>query len=256
MGAMIEARGLSKSYGELLAVDGLDLSVEAGEILGFLGPNGAGKTTTVKMLTGMIQPASGQARICGIDVSKDPVAAKQCLGYVPESGALYESLSAAEFLRMVGSLYGMRRADADRRADRFLELFGILDARDRLISGFSKGMKQKVLISAALLSNPQALFLDEPLNGLDPNAALVVKTLLRELADQGRAILFCSHILDVIERVCTRVVIIHEGRQVAGGAPEQIAAEHGVETLEDAFVQLTGVRDTEAVARELLVALQ
>ena len=157
---------------------------------------------------------------------------------------------------MIGSLYGMRRADADRRADRFLELFGILDARDRLISGFSKGMKQKVLISAALLSNPQALFLDEPLNGLDPNAALVVKTLLRELADQGRAILFCSHILDVIERVCTRVVIIHEGRQVAGGAPEQIAAEHGVETLEDAFVQLTGVRDTEAVARELLVALQ
>ena len=256
MGAMIEARGLSKSYGELLAVDGLDLSVEAGEILGFLGPNGAGKTTTVKMLTGMIQPASGQARICGIDVRKDPVAAKQRLGYVPESGALYESLSAAEFLRMIGSLYGMRRGDADRRADRFLELFGILDARDRLISGFSKGMKQKVLISAALLSNPQALFLDEPLNGLDPNAALVVKTLLRELADQGRAILFCSHILDVIERVCTRVVIIHEGRQVAGGAPEQIAADHGVETLEDAFVQLTGVRDTEAVARELLVALQ
>ena len=256
MDAMIEAKGLSKSYGELLAVDGLDLSVGSGEILGFLGPNGAGKTTTVKMLTGMIQPASGRARICGIDVSRDPLGAKQRLGYVPESGALYESLTAAEFLRMVGSLYGMRRQQADRRSERFLELFGMIDARDRLISGFSKGMKQKVLISSALLSNPEVLFLDEPLNGLDPNAALVVKTLLRELAEQGRAILFCSHILDVIERVCTRVVIIHEGRQVAEGASHAIAAEHGAENLEDAFVKLTGVRDTEDVARDLLVALQ
>ena len=192
MGAMIEARGLSKSYGKLLAVDRLDLSVEPGEILGFLGPNGAGKTTTVKMLTGMIQPASGRARICGIDVDEDPVGAKQCLGYVPESGALYESLTAAEFLRMTGSLYGMRREDADRRAERFLELFGILDARNRLISGFSKGMKQKVLISSALLSNPRALFLDEPLNGLDPNAALVVKTLLARAggARPGNSLLF------------------------------------------------------------------
>ena len=256
MAGMIEARGLCKKFGDLVAVDKLDISVEPGEILGFLGPNGAGKTTTVKMLTGMIQPGSGEARVCGIDVGQDPVAAKRCFGYVPESGALYESLTAAEYLRMVGSLYGIGRKHADQRSDRFLELLGIIEARERLISGFSKGMKQKVLISAALLSNPQALFLDEPLNGLDPNAALVVKTLLRELAEQGRAILFCSHILDVIERVCTRVVIIHEGRQVAGGAPEQIAADQGVENLEEAFVKLTGMRDTEDVARDLLVALQ
>ena len=256
MAGKIEASGLSKSFGELLAVDKLDLDVAPGEILGFLGPNGAGKTTTVKMLTGMIQPGSGQARICGIDIAEDPVGAKRCFGYVPESGALYESLTAAEYLRMVGSLYRLRRQHADQRIDRFLELFGILEARDRLISGFSKGMKQKVLISAALLSNPQVLFLDEPLNGLDPNAALVVKTLLRELAERGRAILFCSHILDVIERVCTRVVIIHEGRQLAEGAPDQIAADCGQESLEGAFVKLTGVRDTEAVARDLLVALQ
>ncbi len=256
MAAHIEAKGLSKSFGDLLAVDKLDLYVAPGEILGFLGPNGAGKTTAVKMLTGMIQPASGQGSVCGIDIAEDPVGAKRCFGYVPESGAIYESLTAAEYLRMVGSLYGMRRQHADQRIDRFLELFGILEARDRLISGFSKGMKQKVLISAALLSNPQALFLDEPLSGLDPNAALVVKTLLRELAERGRAILFCSHILDVIERVCTRVVIIHEGRQVAEGAPERIAAEHGAASLEEAFVKLTGVRDTEDVARDLLVALQ
>lgn len=237
-------------------MDKLDVDVAPGEILGFLGPNGAGKTTTVKMLTGMIQPGSGRARICGIDVGEDPVAAKRCFGYVPESGALYESLTAAEYLRMVASLYGMQRRHADRRIDRLLELFGILEDRDRLIAGFSKGMKQKVLISAGLLSNPEALFLDEPLNGLDPNAALVVKTLLRELADQGRAILFCSHILDVIERVCTRVVIIHQGSKVAEGAPQRIAADQGVESLEDAFVELTGVRDTEDVARDLLVALQ
>ena len=253
---MIEAQGLKKTFGDVVAVNDLSLRVEPGEILGFLGPNGAGKTTTVKMLTGMIQPGAGVARVCGIDVAEDPVAAKRCFGYVPESGALYESLTAAEYLRMVGSLYGMRRQHADQRIDRLLELFDVIEARDRLISGFSKGMKQKVLISAALLSNPQTLFLDEPLNGLDPNAALVVKTLLRELADQGRAILFCSHILDVIERVCTRVVIIHQGRQVAGGAPERIAAQYGVNSLEEAFVQLTGVRDTEDVARDLLVALQ
>ena len=256
MAGMIEAQGLKKTFGDVVAVNDLSLRVEPGEILGFLGPNGAGKTTTVKMLTGMIQPGSGVARVCGIDVAEDPVGAKRCFGYVPESGALYESLTAGEFLRMVGSLYGMRRQHADQRIGRLLELFDVIEARDRLISGFSKGMKQKVLISAALLSNPQTLFLDEPLNGLDPNAALVVKTLLRELADQGRAILFCSHILDVIERVCTRVVIIHQGRQVAGGAPEQIAAQYGVSSLEEAFVQLTGVRDTEDVARDLLAALQ
>ena len=256
MAGTIEARGLKKAFGDMVAVNDLSLRVEPGEILGFLGPNGAGKTTTVKMLTGMIQPVAGVAKVCGIDVAEDPVGAKRCFGYVPESGALYESLTAGEFLRMVGSLYGMRRQHAGQRIDRLLELFDVLEARDRMISGFSKGMKQKVLICAALLSNPQALFLDEPLNGLDPNAALVVKTLLRELADQGRAILFCSHILDVIERVCTRVVIIHQGRQVAGGAPEQIAANYGVNSLEEAFVQLTGVRDTEDVARDLLVALQ
>ena len=253
---MIEARGLRKTFGNLIAVDKLDISVQPGEILGFLGPNGAGKTTTVKMLTGMIQPGSGEASVCGFKVGEDPLGAKRCIGYVPESGALYESLTAAEYLRMVGSLYDIGAKRADQRIDRFLELFGILEAKDRLISGFSKGMKQKVLISGALLSNPQALFLDEPLNGLDPNAALVVKTLLRELAEQGRAILFCSHILDVIERVCTRVVIIHEGRQVAEGGPEEIAAEQGAKNLEEAFVKLTGVRDTEDVARDLLVALQ
>ena len=256
MTGMIEARGLTKSFGRVFAVNKLDLRVEPGEILGFLGPNGAGKTTTVKMLTGMIQPGSGQASVCGIDVARDPVGAKRCFGYVPESGALYESLTGLEFLRMVASLYGLRRERADRRIDRFLELFGIFEAKDRLISDFSKGMKQKLLISSALLSNPQALFLDEPLNGLDPSAALVVKTLLREFAEQGRAILFCSHILDVIERVCTRVVIIHEGKQVADGAPEQIAAGCGVASLEEAFVHFTGVRDTQDVARDLLSALQ
>ena len=256
MSGKIEAKGLSKSFGDLRAVDRLDLNVEPGEILGFLGPNGAGKSTTVKMLSGMIEPESGWARVCDIDIATDPIAAKRCLGYVPESGALYESLSAAEFLRMVGSLYGMRPQHAEQRMARFLELFGMSEARDRVLNSCSKGMKQKVLISAALLSNPQVLLLDEPLNGLDASAALVVKTLLKELAGRGRAILFCSHILDVIERVCTRVVIIHEGRKVAEGAPGQIAAERGVATLEDAFVALTGVRDTERVARELLVALQ
>ncbi len=252
---MIETRGLTRHFGATKAVEDLDLRVEPGEILGLLGPNGAGKTTTVKILTCMIKPTNGSASVAGFDVEQSPLEVKRRLGYVPEAGALYETLTAGEYLTMVANLRGIEGRRADRKINQLLELFEVLDARDRRLAGHSKGMRQKILISAALLDNPEVLFLDEPLNGIDANAALVVKQLLRELASQGRTILFCSHILEVVERICTRIVIVDKGRKIAEGAPERIAAETGTGGLEEAFARLTGVRDAGEVTRDLLKAL-
>ncbi len=252
---MIETQSLSRYFGDKAAVDNLDLRVEPGEILGFLGPNGAGKSTTVKILTCMIKPTRGTAWVAGYDVEHKPMEVKRRLGYVPEAGALYESLTAGEYLTMVANLRGIEGGYADRKVSELLDLFGMLDALDKPLSEHSKGMKQKVLISAALMGNPEVLFLDEPLNGIDANAALVVKELLRELASQGRTILFCSHILEVVERICTRIVIIDQGRKVAEGTAAGIADETGTDSLEQAFAHLTGVRDTAEVTRGLLSAL-
>jgi len=207
---MIETQHLTKKFGEKVAVDDLNLSVAPGEILGFLGPNGAGKTTTVKILTGMLQPTDGRARVAGFDVLEEPVEVKKRIGYVPESGALYESLTPAEYLDLVASLHHLDRSAASARVDEMLDLFGLTDAMHQRMSEFSKGMKQKVLISAALIHNPEVLFLDEPLNGLDANAAMMVKELLKKLAAQGKTIFFSSHILEVVERICTRIVIIDQ----------------------------------------------
>ncbi len=252
---MIETTRLTRRFGAKVAVQALDMSVEPGEIVGFLGPNGAGKTTTVKMLTCMIKPSGGSARVAGFDVAQEPMEVKKRVGYVPEAGALYETLTAQEYLGMVANLRGIKGGAADARVREFLGLFGILEARNQRLVEYSKGMRQKVLISAALIANPEVLFLDEPLNGLDANAALVVKELLRELASQGRTILFCSHILEVVERICTRIVIIDEGSVVSEGRPEEIAAATGESSLEAAFARITGVRDAADVTRDLLSAL-
>ena len=252
---MIETLQLTRYFDRKAAVKELDMRVEPGEILGFLGPNGAGKTTTVKILTCMIRPSRGSARVAGFDVVQDPMEVKRRLGYVPEAGAMYEALTAREYLMMVASLRGIEAEAAGRRIDELLDLFGMLDSLDQLLSEHSKGMKQKVLITSALIGNPEVLFLDEPLNGLDANAALVVKELLRELASQGRTILFCSHILEVVERICTRIVIIDEARKVTEGTAATIAAEAGATSLEQAFARLTGKRDAAEVTRGLLTAL-
>ena len=252
---MIETQGLTRTFGQTVAVRDLDLRVEPGEIVGFLGPNGAGKSTTVKILTCMIRPTSGSARVAGFDVQQDAMEVKRRLGYVPEAGALYETLTAGEYLGMVANLRGIEGKHAHRKIGELLGLFDILPVRNKRLAEFSKGMKQKVLISAALISNPEVLFLDEPLNGLDANAALVMKQLLRELASQGRTILFCSHILEVVERICTRIVIINEGRTIMDGTAVEIAARTGTSTLEEAFAELTGVRDAAEVTRDLLAAL-
>ena len=191
--------------------------------MGLLGPNGAGKSTTVRILTGLQRPDAGKAMVAGFDIVHQPLEAKQRLGYVPEQPALYETLSASEFLEVVSALHHLDPALARQRGDELLELLGLGDARNQRLNAFSKGMKQKVVLAAALIHRPEVLILDEPLDGLDANSARVVKELLRSLASQGRTILFCSHILEVVERVCTRIVIIDKGRQIATGTPAEIA---------------------------------
>jgi ABC-2 type transport system ATP-binding protein len=251
----IVMENLSRAYGDKWALYGLDLQVGAGEILGFLGPNGAGKSTTVKILTGMIKPTQGRALVAGLDVVQDPIAVKRRIGYVPESSALYESLTAREYLDLVASLYHEPRASARQRIDELLDRFDLSAARDQRLSEYSKGMKQKVLIASALMHRPDVLFLDEPLTGLDANAALVVKELIRSLAAQGRTIFFCSHVLEVVERICTRIVIVDRGRAVADGTPAEIADRADATSLEAAFVALTGRRDAASVTQDLLEAL-
>ena len=214
---MIETHELWRSYGRITAVHPLTLRVEPGEVLGFLGPNGAGKSTTVKMLIGLIQPSGGTARVAGFDVVRQPLEVKRRIGYVPETAAVYDSLTAREYLDVMAALHHLPRARSQPLIGELLERFGLSADADRRLGEYSKGMKQKVLIAAALMHQPDVLFLDEPLTGLDASAALVVKELIRTLAAQGRTIFFCSHVLEVVERVCTRIVIINDGRRVADG---------------------------------------
>ena len=251
---MIVAEALTRAYGEKIALRDLDLRVEPGEILGFLGPNGAGKSTTVKILTGMLKPTSGRARVAGFDVVEQPLEVKRRIGYVPETGALYENLTAAEYLALVADLHHLE--EPGHRIGELLELFGLGDVRDQRITGYSKGMKQKVVLAAALVHAPEVLFLDEPLSGLDANAALIVKELLRGLAAQQKTILFCSHILEVVERICSRIVIIDGGRIVAEGTAAAITGRTGTATLEAAFSALTGAPNVTGVTADLLAALE
>lgn len=252
---MILTENLSRSYGAKLALSQLNLRVEPGEILGFLGPNGAGKSTTVKILTGMIRPTAGRAVVAGFDVVEQPMEAKKRIGYVPETAALYDGLSASEYLELIACLHHLDRQTARSRSGELLDLFGLTPDQDKRLSEFSKGMRQKVLIAAALIHRPEVLFLDEPLDGLDANAAMVVKEVLKRLAEQGKTILFCSHILDVVERMCTRIVIINGGRQIADGTAAEIRESTGTATLEEAFSRLTGVRDAGRVASDFINAL-
>jgi ABC-2 type transport system ATP-binding protein len=252
---VIRTERLTKSYGDKLALRDLDLQVEPGEILGFLGPNGAGKSTTVKILTGLIRPGSGRASICGFDVVGQPLEVKKRLGYVPETPALYESLTANEYLELVSCLHHIDTKTAQARRGELLDLFGLTPNGSQRLSEFSKGMKQKVVIASALIHRPDVLILDEPLDGLDANTAMVVKELLKRLAAQGKTIMFSSHILDVVERMCTRIVIINNGQFVTSGTSAGIRERENAATLEEAFSKLTGVRDVGDVTSEFLASL-
>ena len=252
---MIRTEALSKNYGDVHALMDLDLVVEPGEILGFLGPNGAGKSTTVKILTGLIRPTAGRAIVAGFDVVERPLEVKKRIGYVPETPALYESLTADEYLEFVACLHHLDAGTATTRRAELLELFGLGEEAGGRLATFSKGMRQKVVLSSALIHNPDVLILDEPLDGLDANTALIVKELLKKMAGQGKTILFSSHILEVVERMCTRIVIIQNGHQVASGTAAEIVHSTNARSLEEAFSKLTGVRDVGQVTAEFLASL-
>lgn len=243
VGPMIEAAGLTKQYGTVTALSGVSFQVAPGEILGYLGPNGAGKSTTVKILTGLLRPDAGTARIGGFDVASQPLEAKRLVGLVPETGALYEALSAEEYLRFVGDLHGLSRAHSAGRARELLE-FLELDpgAWARRMTGYSKGMKQRVAIAAALLHEPQVILFDEPLDGLDVGATIKVKALIAQEAAAGRTILYCSHLLDIVERVCTRIIILAHGCIRMDGSLADIQRAHPGKTLEAIFQEIALAR--------------
>ena len=251
-GFMIVLDKLTKLYGSTLAVDNISLIIPSGELVGYLGPNGAGKSTTVKMLTGMIAPSAGAAQIYGLDITRDSLEVKRMIGYVPESGALYESLTGREYLEMVGRLYGLDDAVIKDRILKFSDFFELdMDTVYRkLLSAYSKGMRQKIVISAALIHNPKVIFFDEPLNGLDASTQLMFKTLIKNLASEGKTILYCSHILDVVERTCDRIIIIDRGRVVADGTLSELQASSGEGSLERIFNKLTAQANLEERAEE------
>jgi ABC-2 type transport system ATP-binding protein len=237
---MIEAVELEKSYGDIQALCGVSFSAEPGEVLGYLGPNGAGKSTTVKILTGLQQATSGTARIGGFSLSTHPVEAKQRIGLVPESGALYEALTPLEYLDFVGELHEIEAVERRTRMQQQLKSLQLPEEDwHRRMSGFSKGMRQRVLIAAALLHEPQVLFFDEPLNGLDVQGTVRVKEIIAEQAARGRTILYCSHLLDVVERICSRILILAKGRIRIDGSLAEIRAGYPGRTLEQIFQELT-----------------
>jgi ABC-2 type transport system ATP-binding protein len=249
---MVRLDRLSKYFGQQKAVDEISFEIPPGQIVGFLGPNGAGKTTTLKMLTGMIEPSYGTATICGFDLRRDVLEVKRHVGFVPESGAVFESLTGLEYLEMVAALYGIPREAARERIRQFTAFFelGFDTLTDKLLGAYSKGMRRKVVITAALLHNPPVVFFDEPLDGLDANAAVGFKALIQTLAREGKTIVYSSHILDVVERVCHRVLIIDKGKLLLDGKPEELVAEHHAETLERLFTQLTGGTELERRAED------
>ncbi|HWB58832.1 MAG TPA: ABC transporter ATP-binding protein [Chthoniobacteraceae bacterium] len=255
---MLSIHELTKRFGDQVAVDSLSLEVPAGQIVGLLGPNGAGKTTTLKMLTGLLKPDSGSATIAGFDIVTQSMDAKRAFGFVPDSGAVYESLTGLEYLLMIASLYGIAENDAVERISRFIEFFelGMDTLKAKMLGAYSKGMRRKVVITAALLHNPQVVFLDEPLEGLDANASVGFKALLETLAREGKTIIYSSHILDVVERVCHRVAIISKGKLMVDGAPEALLAEYQAPTLEALFTRLTGSTDHEQRAETFAKSLR
>ncbi|MCP4373887.1 MAG: ABC transporter ATP-binding protein [Deltaproteobacteria bacterium] len=242
----VETRGLTRHFDKKTAVDNLDLQVAEGEFFGFLGPNGAGKSTTILMLVGLLRPSSGQAFITGIDMWAAPLEAKKQIGVLPEGMQLYQRLSAREFIRFSGTMYGVPKPDVTQRADELLDLLDLTDDADKLIVDYSHGMRKKTALAAAIIHNPRVLFLDEPFEGIDAISGRVIRNVLRRLREGGTTIFFTSHILEVVERVCSRVGVIADGRLVAEGTIDQLreqAQTDAESTLEDLFLKAVGAAD-------------
>jgi ABC-2 type transport system ATP-binding protein len=249
---LLELKNVTKCYGKKLVVHDVNFSVRPGEVTGYLGPNGSGKSTTVKIIAGLLEATSGQVLVDGSDMRRDVIGFKRRRGYVPEEAVLYSYLSGFEYLQLVGRLRGMPERVIEQRVKDLLELFSIGDHRYAAIATYSKGMKQRVLISAALLHDPDVLILDEPLSGMDVASAQLFKHLMGELAARGKTILYISHVLEVVEKVCERVVIIYKGRIMADDSVERLRELMNEPSLEGIFSQVTEQRDLAKLAREIV----
>ncbi len=253
---MLKVERLTKHFGKLQAVRNLSFTVDKGELFGLVGPNGAGKTTTIKMIVGMLDPTDGDVHVNGYSVAENPVEVKKRIGYVPENCALYENLTAREYLELVGNLHHLPQKRITSQIEKLMKSLDLEDAIDRRMTGYSKGMKQKILLTSALIHNPDLIIMDEPFTGLDSNSAAVFKQLIWQLVAGGKTVIFSSHILEVVEKLCKRLLIIHKGEKLACGTIDEILAHAGETTLVKSFSKLTGVTDVEHRASDIIDALE
>jgi len=249
----LSINSVSKSFGPVKAVQNVSVEIEAGKIRGILGPNGSGKSTTLKMVLGMLKPDSGSIKVYGVDVQQSQIEAKRMIGYVPESPRLYEFLTGVEYLDFIGDVHGLDAETKKSRITEFLEAFELEGRENEMISGYSQGMKQKIAIIAAFLHRPKLLVFDEPLNGLDPKAARIVKDLIHKLARDGVTTIFSTHILEIAEAICDGITIMYEGRILAEGTMQELRSQAGMpgSTLEDVFMKVTGTNDVRSIVEAL-----
>lgn len=238
--SIIEMHSLKKNYGANYVLKGINLNIDAGQIVGYIGPNGAGKSTTIKILSGIISDFEGTATVLGLDVRKNALEIKQQIGYIPEQAALYDVLTPVEYLRFIGKLYGLDDQTITVKTLELLRLFDLSDKANTRMTAFSKGMKQKVLLISGFIHNPQIIFLDEPLSGLDANAVILVKEILSQLKSAGKTIFYSSHIMDVVEKISDRIILIDKGEVKADGSFEELKNNAHLSSLENIFTALTG----------------
>ena len=255
MNPVIQLQNIHKSYGSTPVLKGIDVSVSAGQVVGYIGPNGAGKSTTIKILIGMLPDYTGEATVLGMDVKTNTLDIKRRIGYVPENAALYDTLTPIEYLQFIGQLYGLDSLHIDTKALDLLRLFQLSDYANARMTTFSKGMRQKVLLISGLLHNPDVIFLDEPLSGLDANTVVLVKEIIRQLANSGKTIFYSSHIMDVVEKISDRIIIINHGQLIADGTFAELQHQRP-ESLEQLFAELTGSEGQSGVAEEFIHTLK
>jgi ABC-2 type transport system ATP-binding protein len=254
--SVISMKDLRMSFGEKQVLKGINLEIQGGQIIGYIGPNGAGKSTTVKILLGILEGYQGEVKVFGEDIGLGGIEYKKRIGYVPETAQMYDTLTPQEYLTFIGEIYGMSSGVVDDKAYRLMSLFGIGEYYNTRISAFSKGMKQKVLIIASLLHNPDILFFDEPLSGLDANSVMIFKEMIAELAKQGKTIFYSSHIMDVVEKISDRIILINDGQIVADGSFSELQKKSSEGSLEDIFNQLTGFNQHKEIADSFISVLQ
>ena len=256
MEPIIKIRDLRKSYGTREVLKGINLDIYNGEIIGYIGPNGAGKSTTVKIMLGLVGEYSGDINIFGKDIRNGEAEYKKKIGYVPETAEIYENLTAREYLTFIGELYGMEYEVANKKAEKLMELFGIKNVYDARISSYSKGMKQKAVIISALINDPDILFLDEPLSGMDANSVMVFKEVLAELSRRGKTIFYSSHIMEVVEKISSRIILINNGEIVVDGSFKDLKSSSMDGSLEEIFNQLTGFNEHEKIAKDIVSTIE